>query len=98
MRALRALKRSPLALDLYAWASYRAFTVSRKGKAQFIPWASLMTQLGTDYADRKNFKRHAQAALKKVRAVYPMLILTYESGGLTIHPCKPAIAPKPTGR
>lgn len=95
MRALRALKRSPLALDLYAWASYRTFTVTRKGKAQFVPWSGLMTQLGTDYADRKDFKRKARMALRKVQAVYSGLTLTYDVGGLTIHPSRPAITPRP---
>jgi hypothetical protein len=98
MRALRALKRSPLALDLYAWASYRAFTVTRKGKAQFIPWISLMTQLGTDYADHKDFKRYAKAALRKVQAVYPGLELSYERGGIVIHPSLPAIPARPRTR
>ena len=95
MRALRALKRSPLALDLYSWASYRAFTATKKGKAQFVPWAALMGQLGTDYADRKDFKRYSKDALRKVQAVYPTLVLTYKPGGLTIHPSSPAIPPRP---
>jgi hypothetical protein len=94
IRALRALKRSPLALDLYAWAIWRAFTVTKKGKAQFVPWAGLMTQLGTDYAARKDFRRKAKDALKKVQAVYPGLSLSYESGGVSIHPSRPAISPR----
>ena len=98
MRALKALKRSPLALDLYAWTSYRTFTVTKKGKPQFIPWASLMTQLGTDYADQKDFRKKVRPALRKVQAVYPGLTLTYEPGGLTIHPSRPAIAPRPSKR
>jgi hypothetical protein len=95
MRALRALKRSPLALDLYAWVSYRAFTVTKKGKAQFIPWAGLMTQLGADYSARQDFRKKATGALRKVQAVYPGLVLTYERGGLTLHPSRPAIAARP---
>ena len=98
MRALRALKRSPLALDLYAWAIYRAFTVTKKGKPQFIPWAGLMMQLGTDYAERKDFKRYSKAALRKVQAVYPGLVLSYDHGGITIHPSRPAIAPRTASR
>jgi hypothetical protein len=94
LRALRALKRSPLALDLYAWAIWRAFTVTKKGKPQFIPWAGLMTQLGTDYAEKKDFKRNAKGALRKVQAVYPGLSLTYEKGGIFIHPSRPAIPPR----
>ena len=37
LRALRMLKRSPLALDVYAWACYRAFPiVKQKQPAQFV--------------------------------------------------------------
>jgi hypothetical protein len=36
MRALRALKRSPLALDLYAWLTYEAFR-AHKGSSQNLP-------------------------------------------------------------
>jgi hypothetical protein len=93
MRALRALKRSPLALDLYAWASYRAFTVTRKGETQFIPWAALTHQLGGNYDDRRNFQKKARAALRKVRSVYPGLVLTYAPGGIIIHPSRLAIVP-----
>jgi hypothetical protein len=83
---------------LYAWASYRAFAATKKGRAQFVPWAGLMMQLGTDYADRKDFKRYAKVALRKVEAVYPGLTLTYERGGITIHPSRTAIAAKPASR
>ena len=57
-----------------------------------------MTQLGTDYAERKDFKRYAKAALRKVQAVYPGLNLTFERGGITIHPSRPAIAPRSASR
>lgn len=98
MRALRALKRSPLALDLYAWTSYRAFTVTKKGKPQFIPWAGLMMQLGADYAERHDFRKKASAALRKVQVVYPGLVLNRDPGGITIHPSRPAIAPRSSHR
>ena len=95
LRALRALKRSPLALDLYAWSTYRAFAATSKDKPLFVPWVSLLGQFGTDYANKKDFKKKSIAALRKVQAVYPALKLTYEPGGLTIHPSSPSIAPKP---
>lgn len=88
MRALRALKQSPLALDLYAWATYRAFVVSRKGAPQFVPWRSLMRQIGCDYSDVKDFKKNASKALKKVRAVYPGLKLKSKPGDLTYSPAR----------
>jgi hypothetical protein len=58
MRALRALRRSPLALDLYAWATYRVFQVNRKGAA-FIPWSRLQEQMGTKYGETRNFVQKA---------------------------------------
>jgi hypothetical protein len=96
MRALKALKRSPLALDLYAWATHKALSVSRKGRPQFIPWASLAQQFGSDYVDHLEFKRKAKVALKKIQIVYPDLKLSNATGGLLVLPAsRPAIALKP---
>ncbi len=96
MRALRALKRSPLALDLYAWATHKALSVSRKGKPQFIPWSLLALQFGSDYKDHLDFKKKAKAALKKIQVVYPDLKLSDATGGLVVLPTsRTAIALKP---
>src|ERR1017187_3845126 len=92
-RALRVLNNSPLALDLYAWATYKAYSVTLKGRSQFISYHDFMAQLGTDYADPKNFKKKLLATLKKVQAVYPQLNLESVTGGLRIHPCKTAVPP-----
>ena len=86
MRALRALKRSPLALDLYAWVCYRAFIIVQKEQPpQFIAWGMLKQQLGTDYGTAKNFKPKAMAALRKVSSLYPGLAICNVKGGFTIH-------------
>ena len=99
LRALRALKKSPLALDLYAWSTHKALSVSRKGKAQFVPWKGLMEQFGADYTDPHNFKKKAKEALKKIQAVYPGLKLEDAVGGLVVLPSsRPAIASKPSRR
>lgn len=94
MRALRALKQSPLALDLYAWLAYRTFRVAEGGKAQFVPWRGLRAQFGTDYSDLKNFKRKAKSAILKVQTVYPGLCISDIDGGLVIKPGRPAVAPQ----
>lgn len=91
MRALRALKNSALALDLYVWATYRVYLVNRKGNAQFIPWKSFMRQMGSDYASVKDFKRHALAAFKNVGRVYPALKISQRRGGFFIHPGATAV-------
>ncbi len=98
-RALKALKKSPLALDLYAWSTHKALSVARKGKQQFIPWRGLMAQFGADYKDTQNFRRKAEDALKKIQTVYPGLRLRSVVGGIVVLPSsRPAIASKPASR
>lgn len=91
LRALRVLKQSPLALDLYAWATYRAFTVTQAGKPAFIPWAGLRAQIGGDYGRLNNFVAAAKAALRKVEEVYPDLRLGAADEGFIVNPSKPAV-------
>lgn len=92
MRVLRAIKRSPLALDLYVWATWRVFKLS---KPAFIPWEGLMGQMGGEYERADNFVQKAKGALRKIRSVYPALKLSYTKGGLVLHPSATAIAPAP---
>ncbi|HLJ92759.1 MAG TPA: replication protein RepA [Gemmataceae bacterium] len=94
MRALHALKRSPLALDLYAWTTYRSFTLRNNASAQFIPWRSLMQQMGSDYSDLDNFRKKVKATLRRVRAVSPHLKIEFADGGLILYPGRPAVAPR----
>jgi Plasmid encoded RepA protein len=91
MRALDALKRSPLALDLYAWATYRTYTVTQAGKPTFIPWAALAAQIGGDYARLDNFVAAAKTALRKVQTVYPALRLGDAEGGFVLKPSASAV-------
>jgi hypothetical protein len=96
MRALKALKRSPLALDLYAWATHKALSVARKGRPQFIPWHSLALQFGSDYTNHLDFKRKAKIAFKKIQIVYPDFKLSNATGGLLVLPTsRPAVPLKP---
>ena len=98
-QALKALKKSPLALDLYAWSTHKALSVARKGKQQFIPWRGLMAQFGADYKDTQNFRRKAEDALKKIQTVYPGLRLRSVVGGIVVLPSsRPAIASQPASR
>jgi hypothetical protein len=61
---------------------------------QFISWEQLSRQLGTDYGDLKDFKKEAKAALRKIAAVYPGLIITKAKGGFTIHASRLAVPQK----
>ena len=83
MRAIHALKRSPLALDIYAWLSYRA---SYARRSSTIPWEALAGQFGADYTRLRDFKAAFLAELRKVVTVYPAAKLEEAKGGLLVHP------------
>ena len=97
MRALRALKQSPLALDLYAWLTFEAFRAHKSGKRRFETWAQLHAHMGGEYARVADFRTYAKAALRKIRVVYPKLKLGVRRGGLEVLPeSYPAIQPRET--
>lgn len=94
-RALKALKQSPLALDLYTWVCYASFVIVQKNKPpQFVSWSHLAKALGAEYSDPDNFKKKAQKALRKVATVYDGLTIGSARGGFTIHATRLAVAQK----
>jgi Plasmid encoded RepA protein len=86
MRALKALKRSPLALDLYSWLTYEAFRAHKSGKPRYETWAQLHAHIGSEYGRLDNFRSKAKAALRKIKVVYPGLKLGKKQGGIEILP------------
>ena len=68
MRALKALKRSPLALDIYLWLTYRFHYLS---KPTVVPWVSLSQQFGCNYKVLRQFKAAFLREMRKVQVVYP---------------------------
>lgn len=92
IRAIRALKNSPLALDLYAWTTYKTSTVSRANKPQRVSWMALQKQLGANYKDVMNFKKASKEAFSRITTVYPGLRLDEVEGGIIIQPGRPAIS------
>lgn len=94
-RALQALRRSPLALDLYIWSTFRAYGLTLAGRPeQFIPWERLKEQFGAAYSDTKNFKRAFKQALRKVEQCYPGLGYRNRKGGLVLMASRPAVPPR----
>lgn len=89
MDALKALKKSPMALDIYCWLTYR---MSYIAKESIIPWAALRVQFGANYAQNpqglRDFKRAFLRELKKVRLVYPMVSVEEAQETLTLFPGK----------
>lgn len=96
LRAIRCLKKSPLALDLYAFTTYRVSYLSRRVE---IPWEALMMQLGANYQDTpqgvRDFKKKLLAALRKVATVYPDLRADEGERGLILLP-SPTHVPRRT--
>lgn len=91
MRALRALKRSPLALDVYAVLNYRAHTAK---EPIFLSWDMLIKQLGSELSTVDNFRIKMVSTLCKVLSVQPHLKVTRSKGGIIVHPSRPSIAPR----
>ncbi len=66
---LAALKRSPLALDVYMWVSYRLFTMQSAGQEQItLGYGRLQEQFGTGIAEAnyRQFRREIRLAFEKV--------------------------------
>lgn len=67
MRALKALKRSPLALDVYIWLTFRTSYIQA---GTCITWDQLQGQFGSEYKLGRQFKAAFVDALRKVQLVY----------------------------
>jgi len=89
LRAIRALKRSPMALDIYCWLTYRASYAKRPST---IPWPALAVQFGAEYGRVRDFKAAFLAELRKVKLVYPEASLAATDTGLLVKPSKPHIS------
>lgn len=89
MRALKALKRSPMALDIYCWLTYRMSYLRKKVE---IPWSALEMQFGADYGRTIDFKINFIKQLQSVLVVYPDARVEEREHGLLLKPSKPHIA------
>ena len=83
MRAVKALKKSPMALDIYTWLTYR---VSYLKHPTVISWASLALQFGSNYAELRNFKTAFLQELRKVMLVYGYVQVEATEHGLLVKP------------
>ena len=98
-RALKALTRSPLAIDLYVWLTYR---MSYLREPTTVPWELLSLQTGAHYKEVRQFRRRALEALPKVAAVYPdarVRAATDDQGrplGLALEPSPTHIRSRPS--
>ena len=83
MRAIKALKKSPMALDIYTWLTYRTSYLKRP---TVIPWSSLALQFGSDYSRLRAFKAAFLQELKKIVLVYWQVQVEATEQGLIVKP------------
>ncbi len=88
MGALKALRRSPMALDLYVWLTHR---MSYLEKPTTVPWESLRAQFGADYRLTRQFRAALLKHLKAVAIVYPEAGIDVSDGGIELKPGKPHV-------
>jgi hypothetical protein len=95
-RAVIALKRSALAMDIYFMLAERLHR-ARKTKS-ILYWKNLRDQFAHEYANNENgkrsFKRNFVAALRKVLMVYPSAKVKLIIGGIEIQKSPPPIPNK----
>lgn len=93
MVALKSLKRSPMALDIYFWLTYRMSYLSRD---TLIPWPLLQGQFGADYAQdaqgHRDFKKFFIKRLASVKALYEKAKVAPMERGLLLKPSPPHVA------
>jgi hypothetical protein len=74
-RAMCALKHSPMAIDLYAWLTWRVHAMKEGGSAS-IPLhgpKGIAAQIGSNYSRTDDFKRAVAEGLEAVKLVWPKL-------------------------
>lgn len=91
-RVLKAIKQSPMALDLYMWLSHRMFNLT---KPQQIKWETLALQFGSEYKSIRHFRSKVREHAKKIQAIWQALNIDLSSDeSVIIKPSKLLIAPK----
>ena len=96
MKILKAMKRSPLGLDLYLWLTYRMFNLKRPLR---LTWRHLYRQFGVDQArsgDKNTvdaFRTDCLRELKKIKDAWPSLHYSTAKGVLMLSPSPPRIPP-----
>ncbi|WP_313630015.1 replication protein RepA [Pseudomonas sp.] len=95
LRVLHCL-RSPLAIDLYLWLTWRMFILRRPA---LIPWDALRFQFGVGYATTPQGMAHFRAefnrCLHDVHVLYPAARLSSERDGLRLLPSPPHVRALP---
>lgn len=82
LQALQALRKAPMAMDIYTWLVYRMFTLNVAARARrggkivaHVPWVGLMAQFGSGYPETQkgisNFRTNFRLRLREALLYYP---------------------------
>lgn len=92
MRAIKALRQSPMALDIYCWLTYRMVWVKRPTP---ISWEGLRMQLGASYKDSRqgkyNFRKAFKDHLESVLTIYPRANVEVLNEGICLRRSPPHV-------
>jgi hypothetical protein len=90
-QAIKALRKSPMDLDVYAWLVHRLFNLVRPSS---VSWEQLSQQFGHGYQELRFFRRFFCDSLKRVQRVYPDANLRVSETGLLLLPSRPHVLPR----
>jgi len=91
MRAVNALRQSPLELDIYQWLAFRMYSLKKPSNPT---WTQLRAQFGSTAGRMVDFRRNFLECLTNVLKVYDAQVRPSESGnGLLLLPSPTPIAP-----
>jgi len=87
--------RSPLAIDIYIWLTYRYNAIKRP---THISWRQLGDQFGKGYnndnAGLANFTHDFKEKLRAVKTLYPGANFALDDDKLTLYKSEPSVAPR----
>ena len=97
MNILKAIKRSPLGLDLYMWLTYRTFALRKPLR---LSWRTIYRQFGvhpdqaSDNVTVQNFRKKCLRELKKIKKAWPEINFAVRRGELVLGRGKPSVLPE----
>ncbi|MFC3127712.1 replication protein RepA [Pseudoroseomonas globiformis] len=86
--AIRHIRNSSMALDVYCWLAYRLHALQ---DSKLISWPALATQFGAGIRLRKHFKAAFTENLQLAQAVYRDAHVELTPEGLMLHPSPPPV-------
>jgi hypothetical protein len=88
LRALIALRKSPMQIDIYIWLTYKFSQLKKTSKP--ISWFALQKQFGAGYPissqGKRDFKKSFLRALHPVKVLYHEAVVEMDLQGLVLKP------------